>query len=408
MQPLLFFRLSFMMFLEYFVPGFILPILSLYLKDYLGFSPLQVGLVLAMPALVHFVVPYITANVADRYISAERLLAILQLSAGVAMLVLSRQTQFMPFLIVYALYGLLFVPSFGLTNTIVLHHVPSARRYFGIIRGLGTVGWVVVAWAFGYFWVRGGGDSGSRLPDALVWCGWSAIGYGLYSLTLPRSGVQADRGKTFTYWEAIRVFARPGLLILCGLTFLNSMVHQSYYYGISHFMRHVGFPDQQIMPAMSSGQICEVGVMAALGYLLYRLGVKRTLLVGAVAQLVRCLIFAYSTSFWLILFGLALHGICYACFFTAAYIYVDDHSTPKTRAGVQQLYTVAIGAGNLAGFIVAGIVRQAVTNPETSVMNYHHFWLFPAGISLAVVAGTLVLFREEATSPQPTHGATAP
>lgn len=389
------FRLSLMMFLEYFVPGATVPILSLYLKNNLGMQPHQIGEILAMPALAGMCAPFMMSHIADRWISSERLLGLCHLLAAGLMVLLAQQSRFAPFLILYLVYGLLFTPTFGLTNAIALHHVEDAKRDFGGIRMWGTAGWVVVAWVFGYLWLRGGLTATDRLPHALYVSALASCILASYSLTLPRSHVQATDRSTLMYWKSLKVFARPGLLLLCVLTFINSMVHQFYYFGMSPFLSQVGFQNKHIMPAMSLGQASEVIVLGMLGLCLSRISIKQAMIIGALAQAVRYLAFAAGTP-TLILLGIGLHGICYAFFFTAGYLYIDQHSTAETRAGTQQLYTIMIsGLGVMFGSLASGRTGQLFAVPGASLINYGHFWLVPAAIGFAVAAAVALFFREE-------------
>lgn len=394
------FRLSLMMFLEYFVPGATVPVLSLYLKAHLHFPAYQVGLVLAMPALAGFVAPFLMSHIADRYISSERLLGLCHLLAALAMVSLARQTQFVPVLVNYCIHGLLFTPTFGLTNAIALHQVPDAKRDFGGIRMWGTAGWVVVAWLFGYLWLRGGlGDS--RLPHALYVSSLTSCVLAAYTLTLPRSHVQVTDRSTLMYWNALKVFMQPGLMLLCILTFINSMVHQFYYFGMAPFLNQLGYRSSYIMPAMSIGQFSEVFVLGMLGACLARLGIKRAMIIGAVAQGLRYIAFSIGEPTGLILAAIATHGICYAFFFTAGYLYIDQHSTPETRAGAQQIFTIMIsGLGVLGGSLASGFVGQLFTDPATNHIHYGFFWLVPSFIGLIVAAILAMHFKEQ---PDPSH-----
>ena len=385
-------RFAFMMLLEYVVPGAYLPILSLYLKDHLHFQPHEVGKVLAMPALAAIVAPFVTSHIADRFISAERLLGLCHTLAGLVMISLAYQTRFPVFLGLFFVYGLLFTPTFGLTNTVVLHHVADARRDFGGIRMWGTVGWVIVAWTFGLLWLHG--DGGSRLHHALILSALASFALGMYAFTLPRAQVHEDKPKTLAYWKAAKVFLQPGLVLLCIMTLINSMTHVFFYYGMSPFLRQAGFADNHIMPTMSIGQVSEVITLALLGGVLARLGTKRVLIIGALAQALRHLFFAFGTSTVPIVIGIGLHGLCYAFWFTAAYLYVDHHSTAKTRAGAQQLFTIIIsGAGNGAGHILAGYTAQHFAAPETGLIDFRRFWLVPLVSGLFVTVVTALFFR---------------
>lgn len=394
-------RLSIMMFLQYLINGSFLPILSHYLKNYLGFTPFQTGVVLAMPALAAILAPFVIVRVADRAIRAERLLALTQFLSAILMGLLYFQKSFYPFLVLYFVHGLLFVPSFALTNTIAFHHVTDAKRDFGGLRRWGPAAWVIIGWTFGYLYLRGGstGLENERLPHALAFSAIASALLAAYALTLPRAeAVTGARPAQLARAGALAVFLRPSLLLLCILTFFNALVHQLYYYGMSPYMSQVGFGDQYIMPAMSLGQLGEMVVLGSLGWFLLRISVKRALIIGSLAQAVRTIAFATGSKFLTVLV-IPLHGVCYAFFFTVAYIYVDTHSSAHNRAGTQQVFNILLaGFGNLAGNLVAGKVAQYYADPVTQQINFTGFWVVSTVMAFAITLALALFFREEKPS----------
>lgn len=391
-------RLSVMMFLEYFVPGTTLPIMSLYLKQSLGFEPYQAGMVLAMTALAATVAPLAASHMADRYIASERLLALCHLCCGALMLLLWWLESFSAVLCVYFLYGVCFTPTFGLTNAVALHHVRDARRDFGGIRMWGTASWVVVAWTFGYFWLGGGVTPGERLPHALLLSGLTSFALSIYAMSFrpAASGPDGAAGAPRAgYGAVLRMFMRPGMVLLCALTLLNSACHQFYYYGMSPYLHQMGFSDKMIMPSMSVGQMSEVLVLGLLGWFLTRITMKRALVIGVLAQAGRLLVFAMAGPAAIIVCGIALHGVCYAFFFTVAYLYVEQHSTRETRAGAQQVLTMVItGAGTLAGSLGAGYAAQWLSY-DAGLVDWTRFWTIPALMALFISLAIALFFREE-------------
>lgn len=387
-------RLSVMMFLQYAVPGATVPILSLYLKDHLGIAPFRAGMIMAMPSAAASVAPLIASRIADRWMGARSMLMLCHGLAALLMLWLYRVHSFSFFISLYFLYGLCFAPTFGLTNTVVLQHASDARRDFGGIRMWGTLGWVAVAWVFGYWWLKGDA-SGTRLGHALLVSAFASAALALFMLRL--TGSSFDKPAAPLYGEVFCLFLRPEMLLLCLLNFLNGACHQFYYFGMSPFLVHLRFPEAYIMPGMSIGQASEVLVLLFLGWFLSRISMKRIMLWGVIAQGLRMLIFAFTENHIAIVAGIALHGFCYAFFFTTAYLYVEKHSTSATRAGAQQLLTLMIsGAGPLAGFLFAGWTAQFFSDPVSGIVDYRMFWLIP-GILCAIIALWLHLgFRERA------------
>lgn len=383
-----------MMFLEYLVPGATVPILSLYLKDYLNFESYQAGIIMAMPALAAIFAPLVASHIADRFISAERLLALCHIACGILMVTLTRVETFPVFVVVYTFYGVCFTPTLGLTNAVALHHIKDPRRNFTGIRLWGTVGWVAVGWAFGYFWMRGG-VAGARLPHALPVSALASLMLAGYALTFKPAPQEGDTTTRIPYSEVLRLFCRRDMLLLCLLTFLNSACHQFYYFGMSPFMSQTGFQTTSVMPGMSIGQASEVVVMGAMGWCLTRISIKTAMLIGVLAQGLRMIMFAFSGGTVMTIGGIALHGFCFAFFFISAYLYVESHSSRSNRAGAQQVLTIMIaGTGTLAGFLSAGYTAQWLTNPMTGLVDYQKFWLVPAVLCAIVAFWLVVGFHE--------------
>ncbi len=394
----LYFKLSAMMFLQYAIPACINPIMSLYLMNNLGFPPGQTGQILAVVAIGAIVAPFLATYVVDRFISARILLAACHGLAGAVIGVLSASRAFWPVYVLYFVYGLLFLPTHGLSNTVVLHRIRDARRDFGSIRMWGTAGWVFIAWTFGLFWLKGAppGEADPRLVDALRLCALLHLALAVYSLFLPREERAQDAPISLMPWEAFRVFARPSVMVLCIATLCTSAIHQHYYFGMAPFLKSLGAAENHIMPLMSIGQVAEVLMLGLLGRALVRLGTKRVLIIALAAQAARFTVFSIGSPFPLVVAVITAHGFCYAFFFTASYIYIDEHSSREARAGAQQLFTILImGVGYFLGHVTAGRLGEWSLDPVTEAIRFRQYWAVPAVSAVVIALFLLVAFRAE-------------
>jgi nucleoside transporter len=387
-------RLSVMMFTQYFIHGATLPILSLYLTRYLHFSGLQAGTVLSMSAVAAFISPLIGAFTADRFIGTPRLYGLCHLAAGALMGVLSYQDRFHPFVLVYLIYMLVFGPTTAISNAITFHHVPDPERNFGGIRVWGTIGWISVAWIFGFFWLRSSeGIVAGRLADALTLSAAASVLLGVYAFTLPAPAAGPYRRSPLFPVEAFRVMIKKEVLRLSAVSFLVSLVDRYYFFGTAPFLRQIGFPESDIMPAMSIGQVPEVFALAFLGTAIARLGLKRVLLLGVLMEIGRFASFAAGGPVWLILTGLSLHGFAYAFFFATIFIYLDRSCGRDTRSGVHQLFAIInSGVGSFLGSLVAGKTLDIFTLPGTVSIDYRAFWSVPLALSVLAFSAVLWFF----------------
>ncbi len=122
---------------------------------------------------------------------------------------------------------------------------------------------------------------------------------------------------------------------------------------------------------MAIGQASEVLFLLALPLFFKKFGFKNTILIGMLAWAVRYALFAYGNagdlSFMLII-GIALHGVCYDFFFVSGQIYTNAKAGIKYKSAAQGLITLATyGIGMLIGFEIAGLITDAYTSSDRNL-----------------------------------------
>jgi hypothetical protein len=154
-------RLCAMMFLQFFIWGAWYPLVFDYVPS-LGFSKLQVALVLGAFNLSALVAMFFSNQFVDRTFSAEKFLAFSHLVGGAAMIGLafvrsgwsSRQLgmdlnlSFIAFFGLMLLHTLFYVPTISITNAIAFANLKDPAKEFGAVRLWGTIGWIAAAWPF--------------------------------------------------------------------------------------------------------------------------------------------------------------------------------------------------------------------------------------------------------------------
>ncbi len=181
------FKLSVMMFLEFFVWGAWLPLIFGYLPS-LGFNALEQGLILGAFNLAAFTAMFFSTQFADRNFAAEKFMAFSHLVGGVAILGLfwvqgGRTTSvlgldinlsFWAFFGLMLLHSLFYVPTISICNSIAFANLKDPQREYGPVRLWGTIGWIAASWPFVFVlvdWSRvpplGEVGFGTWLGDAL-------------------------------------------------------------------------------------------------------------------------------------------------------------------------------------------------------------------------------------------------
>lgn len=410
-------KLCVMFFLEYFIKGAWLPLLGLYMGGrYLKFSGFEQAWIFNAFAIASVTGLFFGGQLADRYLAQEKFLAVSHLIGGLAMLGLAYVKTFWPFFGLMLLHCFFYVPTLSVANAIAFAHVEDARKDFGAVRLWGSVGWVAAAWPLIFIpidWARvpamaGAGrfvpwlgsalstlKTGPAMEAALTGTflvsGIASLALAGFSLLLPHTPPSARRGEPFAPFEAIKLLARPSVLVLFIVTFFDSLVHYGYYFWTSRYLQSIGLPENWIAPAMSVGQAMEVVAMAMLGTLIQRLGWRKTLILGILSQAIRFGVYAIGDRdlIWPVIAVNLVHGFAYACFFATVYIFVDAHFPKDVRTSAQGLFNLMIlGISQFAsGFLWGGLgdvfsTTRTVGGEAVQVIDYHRLFLVPFGISL--------------------------
>ena len=330
-------RLSVMMFLQYVIWGSWLPLLALYLSRFLGFSGTHIGWVFATLAIASVSAVFIGGQVADRLMATERFLAVSHLIGGLAMFALPFQKSFWPFFLDARALADVRADPFGHQLDLVREPQRCAE---GVREGadgghdrLDRGSWPLV------FMLQGkeGAALESALTGIFLVSGVASIVLAGYSLTLPHTppGRAARRSLPWKRQIARGAESRGALhghVHRCP-------VHAGYFQRTSRFLADIGLAENLIMPAMSIGQIAEIGTMAVLGRLFKRLGWRKTMTFGILGHAIRFAIYSLGGPVWLVVACRSLHGVCYAFFFATVYIFVDEvfpERRPQQRAGLVQ------------------------------------------------------------------------
>ena len=129
-----------------------------------------------------------------------------------------------------------------------------------------------------------------------------------------------------------------------------------------------------------------------------KFGFKKTLLVGRFAWAVRYSLFAYGNAgelTFMLIIGIALHGICYDFFFVSGQIYTDFKAGEKIKSAAQGLITLATyGVGMLIGFWVAGKISDQYIL-EDGMHDWEIIWMLPAAFAVGVMVLFMLIFKNE-------------
>jgi MFS family permease len=412
-------------------------LLAPFVPDYLRLLFSEQGMILNAFPIAAIVGMFFSNQFADRHFAAEKFLAFSHLVGGVAILGCGFVHSFWGFFILMFVHCLLYVPTISITNSIAFAHMQDPQKEFGLIRMGGTVGWILAAWPFTFIlvdWAKvdaanpqgliawfdvvlKSGLTGDALKAATKWtyivAGIVSLALAAFSLALPHTPPKKKdegAGESLAWLEALRLLKHPFVLVLWLVTFVDSVVHNSYFNWTGSFLGAapaaggVGIPGNWIMPVMSIGQVAEILTMLVLGATLKALGWRRTMIFGILGHAARFAVYAFfPQSSVAIITVQILHGICYAFFFATVYIFVDAYFPKDVRASAQGLFNVMIlGIGALtANSICPHLIQQTFT--QNGVTDFRSLFLLPLGLALAAAIALALFFH-----PPPVKSAEAP
>jgi nucleoside transporter len=299
-------------------------------------------------------------------------------------------------------YMILYMPTLALVNAIAFRQMADPSRHFSSIRVWGTIGWIAAGLviSYGFAWDSHAGLGQGLLRNTFLMCAVASFVLGLYSFTLPATPPLSGSGRTsglgaFFGLDALVLLKDRNFLLFFGASILICIPLAFYYQNANQFLTEL-----QVANATGKqtiGQMSEVLFMLLIPMFLNRFGMKTTLLIGMLAWACRYLLFAFGNAHelgFMLLLGIALHGVCYDFFFVSGQIYVDSKAGRENQSAAQGLITLATyGLGMLVGFWAAGRIGDLYQSG--GLHDWRAIWVYPAGFAALVFVLFAASFRNE-------------
>jgi nucleoside transporter len=398
--------LAVMMFLQYAIWGAWSVALSGYLEKELGFKGLGLALIYNALPLMSLIVPFTAGQVADRFMPAQRALALFHLLGGLLLFGLAFQRELLPMTALMLGYTFFYAPTLALSNSVAFRNLKDPEIEFGPIRVWGTIGWIAANLLVTF--VRSNFQSLQwGIIDMFALAGGISVLAALLSLTLPHTPPAKESSDPLAFTKAFDLLRDPNYRIFFIIALIVATELPLYYVLTFPFLQLagsvVGITSENLPTWMTIAQVAEIFTIAfMLPAVLPIWGVRKTMLLGIFAWPARYAVFALAWAMhqqapwtvWLAVASLALHGFCYVFFFVVAFIYTDMVAPRDVRSSAQALINVAVlGVGMLIGGFFAGWLKDFFT--EGDVTNYTMVFLVPTVITVLAGIAFALLFREK-------------
>jgi nucleoside transporter len=367
-----------------------------YLSKSLNATDVQNGLAYGTQSLGAIIAPFIIGLIADKFFSAQKILGILHLLGGLLMYYISNKTDFGSFYPAILTYMILYMPTLALVNSISFKQMTNPEKEFSFIRVWGTIGWIAAGLIIGWMAYEQNGTLVNTFKISAV----VSIILGIFSFTLPDTPPQSTNKKVsfreIIGLDALKLLKDRNFLIFFLSSLLICIPLAFYYQETNLFLNEIKM--KGAAAKMSMGQMSETIFLFLMPLFFARLGVKKMLLAGMIAWMVRYILFAYGNiddSIGLLYFGIILHGVCYDFFFVTGQIYTDEKAGPAIRSSAQGMITLATyGVGMLIGFWFAGLITDHYKTIDGQQHVWRSIWLIPAGISAVMIILFGLLFND--------------
>lgn len=394
-------RLSTMMFLQYFIWGAWYTVIAVYMANH-GMGDLTHWPFTVNP-LAAIIAPFFLGFIADRYFDSEKVYGLLHIVGGILMFAVPF-TSINPtlFILMLLAYNLCYMPTISLANSVAFSHIEDQEKDFPIIRVFGTIGWIVAGLTISFVLVYVTADIPERTAAPLYLAGAASLVLGFFSFSLPNTPPPAKGEpvsvKSIVGIDALKALGDRAFYVFLAASVLLCIPLAAYYNFTQLFLEAAEF--NNIAGVQTIGQMSEAIFMVLMPFFFVRLGVKWMLAMGMLAWVARYLLFAMGAPdpvTWMIIAGIALHGVAYDFFFVTGQIYVDKKATDKTRGQAQGLIVLATyGVGLLVGAQIAGYIYNLFLDERAGLplAEWFGFWLIPAAFAAVIMIFFILAFHD--------------
>ena len=408
-------RLTIMNFLEFAVWGSYLTSMGGYLaqvglQEYIGWFYAVQGIVsLFMPALIGII--------ADRFMSAHKVLSLCHLIAGLSMLGVGAYAFSSPdalsFPILFGIYTLsvaFFMPTIGLSNSVAYSALNGAGldtiKHFPSIRIFGTIGFICAMLLVDFLGFQ-------HNPAQFYTSGVIGLLLSLYALSLPACPVsKGPKTGSFIDTFGLRAFALFkqkkmavffifSMLLGVSLQITNGFANPF----ITAFGNVAEYADtfgaQHANALISLSQVSETLCILLIPFFLKRFGIKIVMLIAMLGWGLRFGLFGLGNpgdGVWMFILSMIVYGVAFDFFNVSGSLYVDKETDSSIRSSAQGLFMIMTnGIGATIGTLGAQEVINHFVYSQTDVLaqldGWSTSWLIFAAYALVVAVLFAIIFK---------------
>ena len=380
----------------------------------------RIGIFYAMQGIVSIFMPTLMGIVADKFISAEKLLGICHGIAGAAMLgaglygmTAGTEVSFGILFGMYALSVAFYMPTIALSNSVAFNILEQngydTVKDFPPIRVFGTVGFIC-AMLFVNFMTNGDGVQYQHTYNQFLVSGILGVTMLLYCFTLPkcqhsnasveeqtlaqRFGLDAFSLFKDRHMATFFIFS---MLLGVALQITNGFANPF----ISHFTEVPEFAHtwgaRNANALISISQMSEVIGILFIPAAMRLFGIKKVLLIAMFAWVLRFGLFGAGdtgSGVWMLILSMIVYGVAFDFFNISGAIYTNMRTSEKLQNSAQGLFMLMT---NGIGATIGTLGAQAVINHfvyNAAEPNWSAAWYVFAAYALVMAVLFIIFFKE--------------
>ncbi len=408
-------RLMVLSFLQFAVWGAYLTSMGRYLGG-AGLAE-HIGWFFAVQGIVSIFMPAIIGIIADRWVPAQRMLAICHGLAALFMVITGymgmskgSEVTFNDLFWTYTMSVAFYMPTLALSNSVSYTVLDKARldtvKAFPPIRVLGTVGFIVSMWIVD---ITGFQNDYMQFFTSAAW----GVLLMLYCFTLPSCPVNKGSEKASLAsalgLDAFKLFGQKRMaiffifsMLLGGALQISNGYANSYISGFGEIAEYADtFAVQHTNILISLSQMSETLCILLIPFFLSRFGIKNVMLLAMFAWVLRFGFFAMGDpgmpGVLLFVASMIVYGVAFDFFNISGSLFVDKEVPEGQRSSAQGLFMLMTnGLGASIGVIAAQEVVNHFTAPGNDfAAGWSAAWYIFAAYALVVAIVFALVFKEK-------------
>ncbi|MBL6685857.1 MAG: MFS transporter [Methylophilaceae bacterium] len=359
MTKSLYWKLSKFYYLYYAFVGLFTPYWGLYLTS-LKFSPIQIGLLLALFQFGRVVSPNIWGWLADRTNKRSQWVRLIAMMGSIFFVYSFFANSFYEILFIMMSMSIFTSSTIPLIESLTLAHLSSGKGNFDYskIRVWGSVGFICAALFMGF-----GIDFFGIKALLFVLLSVQILIY-FQSLRVPEhvSDIKNEARRPI-----LNVIKDPQVIaVILGCTLMVSS-HGLLYNFYSIYLNTLDYSSMVIGALWAVGVICEILIFLCMPKILKLVDLKQVLLISLILAVARFfLIGTFADNLWVLIFAQTLHAATFGSFHVASVQIIECFFHTEHHARGQSLYnSITYGVGGVVGGVVGGALIELIGMSET-------------------------------------------